>query len=377
MYINSKDKEINILMWGPTQSGKTWLIDAFCHKVNIINGKLLEPAGEFRLSLVNEETRELVDVSDGLKKGATRDVDPTKYQFLRQGRKSDLRFEVSTHQHSIILIDAPGAHTTERTFRAPLEKLGTEQQIDQSSANTDDPTQPFDEDKNQGDQNGVSPDDVTQAKIVQGLIRSAEYIVLLLDLGAMNDPKEYLKDLNILRSNLKGKKRYIAACLPKVDKFGTGVDHINSDVEVLRGAVDGRFQNEGKKVLKVLDDMINQDEHELLLCASSAVGFINTDNRRVQPNWDKSNNEIMNLDEWNPQGVELPFFWLFQQIELDRLQKPFDLSHGLFQRWFGMYKIIRQEEYITYREMLDDAREHVRMDKQAVDQIVSTRIQTF
>ena len=391
MYGNTEDKDISIVMWGPPQSGKTWLIDAFCHKVNIINEKLLSPAGEFFLSLKKyEQPDELVevDVSDGPDINPTQNVKTTEYQFQRQVKKSGLRFEVSTHQHSIFLVDAPGAHTTEQTFRdarstSDSDKFQNGQQngaVDVGSRIADN-----DNDISSQNQETSAPDEeaMAQAKLVQGHIQSANCIILLLDLGLSN-PNEFVSDLTALRNNLRGSKRFIAACLTKADRFGTGLEGIYN-VEVLRAAVDGRFQSEGKKVLKVLDDMVDRDEHELLLCAVSAAGYTKDKNNRITPNWglpegqqDQGKVEwLLNKDDWNPQGVEVPFFWLFQQIELVRLRKSLSVKGGWFQRWIGMYLDARRNDYIAYSKMLEDARNQIQMDQQTMDKILSTRIQTF
>jgi hypothetical protein len=107
--------------------------------------------------------------------------------------------------------------------------------------------------------------------------------------------------------------------------------------------------NVGEKILGVLKEL--RAKHELYLCAVSATGtYMDKDNKK-KANIDEATKVIIDETNWRPENVEKPFFWLFAQVEKDRLAAP--LQNGIFYKAFSKdFSKARLEQYVEYKDLL-------------------------
>jgi len=124
------------------------------------------------------------------------------------------------------------------------------------------------------------------------------------------------------------KGRSVAICVTKVDLLGVQ----GRDPWQLIEAYFGQ---------DMLMQLRNFQAHLLMeTFAVSAAGFLESSGR--QPNYDLVNKSLLASDQWNPHNVEAPFFWMFENIERQRLAKN---SNRIVRSLFGKS---RQKEYIPY-----------------------------
>ena len=317
--------ENKIAMWGPTNAGKDWLFKAFPQELLWYNRKY----PDFRYELFYPDP----DGGDNLQRvypvppqerdnrlGVVPSVHPEDYEFIfRRSIVKELDDEshrISAYSHYIKIQNDAGGNLIDfidnrvqfeqtyiRVVTSPYvfiildpifsPKLAISTQPNQASEVINDPTLDDDvlERMLQDDQSslqGHSP------LAESGGLRKDQYHSLLRML------------LDILADHPLP-KRYLAVCMTKMDQ------------ESLSGEPWGLLQQVfGDQIYQLFN--LNRTTFEIEVFASSAAGYRLYNHRNV-PNI--VNNQIADVNQWIPINVAAPFFWIFQQLELQNLtQRP-------------------------------------------------------
>jgi hypothetical protein len=106
-----------------------------------------------------------------------------------------------------------------------------------------------------------------------------------------------------------GQRRNIAVCMTKVDQLG----YLDTPWDMLQ-----------LRHGPILVDLLRQRKqfHNIEVFATSSAGYIQKDGSWV-PNFD--NGGLLKPDLWKPVNTAQPFYWIFEQIELERVRKGFIL----------------------------------------------------
>lgn len=301
-----------IALWGLPGSGKTWFLQAFKRRISILNRRLVQTGCE--LSLIDMGTRESATRDDELNIQPTQTVSMHEYMFVRKHRaySQSVGFsdEVSSHSHLIRVIDDAGANIVGGPSVVP------------------------------------SAVDFAITHFEQ-----AECIVLLLDEGNLGEDKaELLTHLKTLRHTIHSdrKPRYIAACIAKTDILGFGLE--NGDPKALFSRKFGR--QVGQSIVNLLENGFHYDDkHRIEFFSVSAMGYLKQNNNRV-PNINAAKDGLGDESRWEPVNVELPFFWLFNEIEMSRLNSS-SSSRILTSLYQKAYYAARTKAYIPYKKLLE------------------------
>jgi len=286
-----------ISIWGPAGSGKTWLLNAFANKVWQYNTSYQS------FSLFDSSGQRFIP--DGLASSATTDHTYEGFKFHRRLHQSLSGSSISSYSHEIILMDAPGDETTGHMLKVSdtsnnrAHVHATRQSLLSSDAIL------FALDPGLGYSNIWSPppydesNEFTPPPALYSSEDTSTYEVLF----------EYLSELlHLIMGRDSQKVPYLCFCITKADKYGTSLDTKNFDELVLR-IFGSDFQTNFRQLLATLPD------EKVARFVTSSVGyFVRYDGKRV-PNYDISSGILMDNKAWNPQGTELPFFWIFEQIE--------------------------------------------------------------
>jgi len=132
----------------------------------------------------------------------------------------------------------------------------------------------------------------------------------------------YISFLGMLFSALKGKNN-IAVCLTKMD------------MENYRGKPDQILEKRyGSELANIIKS--ESDNHKIRTFPTTAAGYLQLP-EGITANY--LNGAIREPGRWTPMGTACPFFWLFEQIERNKLESDQSLRS-------------RKNSYIGYPEML-------------------------
>ncbi len=309
-----KLNELQMALWGPPTSGKTWLLEAFGRKLFLMN-EVLEEKNRFALSLYDMNRRRDV-VGDGRFPEPTGDAtiaqNLVKYRFVRRGLGKGFQYEASTCCHYVDILDNPGGATIQETEEEAIRESVRIQQ------------------------------------------RKAKNLILVLTKDDNLDSQEYLAKLRDLRrefNRVEGQRR-IAVCITKADEIGGPGLVFSSDPQALLPLV---FSDNHEQVVEFFDDLLSvEDGHDVAYFAVSASGYTGTGD----PNIDPISGNLVDVDAWHPINVEEPFMWLFDRIERDRLRKSHEQQMGLFYRLFKQQMSdARLEARVSYSDMINWVRD--------------------
>ncbi len=312
----------SVAIWGPTRSGKSWLIRAFA-KTIVDKYKGQFDGLTYSLEKISLEgsrplSSQFLDVAD---------ISPTAmeesfiYKFERQRTDTNFAHSISSFTHELNLIDMRGADLIDSVLRP-------EKHEDTLSVLADadvilialDPL--FEKTENL-----MLVDD--DAKIFD-----EEYSELALRPGI--NAKQYTetieKLLHIIDSLRPDKQRYYAVCLMKSDTLFKGSFYYNPT-----GLIERYF---GKKMVDILKSV---DPKYLQTFVVSSAGFLKI-REIISGNF--SNGRLLDSDSWKPYQVEHPFFWAFEQIEMGVLREQFSKT------WWSKLTInSKLKKYIHYPKL--------------------------
>lgn len=283
------DEQLNkIAMWGPTGTGKTWFINAFGRKLKDYQDdpdffyELLEGDNILHEVLQNsqqEKTEIPVSVKPSETKNikATEDIQDHVWIFRRRSKKTTTAHSVSSFSHAIHVADNKGQNTIE----------------------------------------------LKNNRAVINLVNSANFIVMMLDptklstvsgdLGSQISPSDYANVVdNLFQAFIVNphSKRHIAICVTKIDQL-----HVKQ-----RDPWELILMYFEKEMYEVLQKYNRNENFSLETFAVSAMGFLR-DGTNMIPNYEVSNGQLLNPGEWKPYNVDAPLFWLFENLEKQRLRR--------------------------------------------------------
>lgn len=306
-----------IALWGPTGSGKTWLVQSFARRLQELTAR----DKDFTYALVNEAGQPIY-ATNPPPVGGTRRIEDHIWFFYRRPKGVTKAQILSAHAHSINVHDDRGLSTVELVERATVMSITQSPyvllmldptllpqiRIQLTGSPPDSTPTPDQQLLNTESINAPSSDAGSQAQIqTQG--DYAEKVALLLQ-TLVEEPKE---------------ERCVAVCLTKLDLLGVKKRSPWQLIEAYFGS----------SMHQILESYKREIEMEAF--SISAAGFADG-----KPNWNRQTNEVDFPDKWKPYNVEAPFFWLFDKIERRRLNS----SGKMLNR--ALFRDDRLKHYIPY-----------------------------
>lgn len=326
-----------IAFWGPSSSGKTWLMQSLARSLQRINQD--DPEFEYVLAqpevLAQAQTNALA--SQAPQNQATADAYDKVWLFQRKvsPEHDTPAHRLSAHSHSIVVRDAPGELLLQGTNSAVMVPLRDAQcviavldpsLIDTTITTPASTTQPERANPTQGLAAlfGAS----AAAPTTPGLSPAPT-----IGLGAafqytQAQYTQMVTNLLLLLSGTPRPERHLAICVTKIDQLNVQGRDPWQVVEIFFGA-------DMHRLLKSYASKM----HIEVFCVSAA-GYL--DAYRQQPNYDPGTHGLLSPERWQPFAVETPFFWLFRYLERRRLAQ----GGGRLPRWY--FKQDRLERYIDY-----------------------------
>ena len=300
VYRTRKPFETSVVLWGPTASGKSWLINAFAWN---IQRKYKESGSGLEYKII-KKLDDFFPPDLTIAPMATEREIRISFQFERSKVSNDYYQSLSSFSHEIHLYDFPGESS-----------IGM-----------------FDEDN--------------MFYYTQNIFNStdADIVIIVLDPTRITytdlpDPEKYLytqhqyaemvrKLLNILEKADPAKQRLYAVCITKADVIPNSI-YLHPD-----GLIEMFFGNEMLDALKI------PPKENIQTFTTSSFGFLPG---TTQANFDQFSQRIKNPESWQPYGVEYPFFWAFESQEKALLKNI--LSNGVLGKFTFWNKI---RHYIPY-----------------------------
>ncbi len=308
-YQKRYDDISKIAMWGPTGSGKSWLIHAF--------GRTL-----LKYSMADADFLYEITDRDGLplelyglpNVKPTSSIEDQVFLFRRRGKKISEAHRISSHSHQISIIDNKGSNllslddmaTSTSLINSPNIILLLDTSLPRRAHFVD-------------SESGADREDVLE---------------ITNDVPFLFSPEEYRsvesKLLQLLTGSFNGERR-IAVCLTKVDLLRLRGRDPTELVKMFFGA-------ELFSLFKEYSSMPNID---IEFFSVSSAGFIR-DSSGIKPNFDIVTGNLLEPQSWEPYNVEAPFFWFFENIERKRILQS---GNSFASRLFGNSRL---KEYISY-----------------------------
>ncbi len=280
---NSEFKS-RVFVWGPIASGKTWLIDSFIRKVNLIEDALSYQAySEDGTELWIEDSSGIRVTKYSLDSGPTTNIEFDEYTIHRVSPG------IGQHQACRIqALDGPGGWVTGQVGLA----------------------------------SNIQEDDGSDLSYKMAL-QDADSLLVIVNSGYMGmtasdqdyslshfDPSlagaQFEHALDTLLSSSRKKNQKVFLCFTKSDEHGQGM----AGEEFMFGRL---FGIHSRSISRKLDSLGKNAPVFFV----SAVGFFHDPietNGRSQPNFDPANNKLIREKLWIPENVELPFFEILDDL---------------------------------------------------------------
>ena len=315
-----------IAFWGPSSSGKTWLMQSLARSLHRIN----EDDAEFEYVLAQPQALTAISPSAAPQNQATSDAYDKVWLFQRKVRPEfdTPAHRLSAHSHSIVVRDAPGELLMQGNSNVVMVPLRDAQcvitvldpsLIDTTAAEAA-PAQAEPAAARQGLAALFGGAAAPAAAPAPGYGVSFQY--------TQAQYTQMMSNLLQLLAATARPERHVAVCVTKVDQLGVQGRNPWQVVEVYFGA----------EMAQLLRSYASRMRIEAF-CVSAA-GFL--DDAREQPNFDPGTRSLLSPDRWQPFAVETPFFWMFTHLERRRLAQ----GGGGIPRWY--FKKDRLDRYIGY-----------------------------
>jgi hypothetical protein len=300
-YITKSKRLFNVsaALWGPVASGKTWLVYAF--------GRTLQ-------TKYNREIDGLVYELETVNKSdfSHQPDDPTMgtevfvFKFSRSRTLENYSQSISSFRHEIQIFDNQGGNTT-NPFKS----------------------------------NSDYPPNIRNTAILD--ITHADIVVIVLDPRHTfyGENKTFLKTeysrlvrelIRYLESDKNNHNRYYAVCITKADVIEGGI-YINPDA-----LIEAYFGEDMINALKI------PDPKRIKTFTTSSAGYLINHGREISNvGLCMDGTGLLDVENWQPYGVEFPFFWAFEEIEKQSLKDRFQNS------WWKRLNLRRYlKKYIPY-----------------------------
>ena len=322
-YANTNHQE-SIALFGPTQSGKDWLIRAFAKEIEKINQRR-DQLFFYELMQVQRDNS-LVPAIAYPPSGtaATTEAEDYLYQFTR--RAVNNRYQCYEHTHNIIIQNDSGGSLVSTILNADIFATTYHRLINarnliiiiappESSSNKFQQTTPRDEVSSKIDDliGRQSRQERSDSDFLPSIATHASWSV-----------DDYQRFITLLfdalsRSNMAVGRRNIAICFTKIDQ--TRIQREDSE-KVFYSFFPG---------LRSLVQLKRKTDNVEFFQTSSA-GFINSTDelgRMIQaPNITGSN--LRDEARWSPFGTTRPFFWIFESLEREYFERNYGGLRAIF-----------------------------------------------
>ena len=273
----------DMAVWGPTGSGKTWLLQAF--------GRGLQQCKDdphFSYHLIS---RNLLPLTSSLPQSnnPTQNAEDRYWHFARRPRKNTPAHRESAFTHEIALHDEAGQVLVDAVDQPDQQNLT---RLTLQSA------------------------DAILALLDPTLLQGSPLAVAQLS-STLYSQQEYLKMILALADLLASRDQpgYLALCVSKVDLTG-----LRRPPEAL---VEIYF---GQQMLELITDNTHPNL-SIRAFACSAAGYY-SENGYEHANFNSQTGDILYPARWQPYQVTSPFFWLFEANESQRREKHFFGENG-------------------------------------------------
>lgn len=267
---------LSVSLWGPPGSGKSWLYAALLARVR-------------ELSLEDSSLNlELLENGRGIPPVFPRHRSPTaslmEHALVLTRRPDQWKWSspVNCHSHRLRLTDFPGQATLD-ILDAPERVAAAKVIFDE----TDLAIVILDPTRLRKTRPKKRRDVYPMQMVIEDYVR---YLWVLLD---------------HFSSNHKNRETWIAICITKVDRMPSPSDDPWEILQVKFGA----------QMMSVVREFQNRSGPKIRLFSVSAAGFLDED--FAQPNY--SRGRIKDKTQWSPWRVEMPFFWVLDEVERARL----------------------------------------------------------
>lgn len=296
----------DIALWGPTGSGKDWLIRGFAKELEYFNREY----PDFSFELYDDDNTPIITVppSDQSVPGTIESEDFV-LKFVRRpsSPKPDHPHIISAHTHNINIHNDKGANTIaglidqktyEQTFRTIMNSqyvivvLDPTYIVRGSNENKLLPENSNGETSSMGSNTGDALPSIAQKKIYT----ADEYTQLV----------QYL--LLALAKEESVKNRHLAICLSKMDKKGVR----GNSWDLLKRLFGQNMYDLLKHYRQVF---------EIEVFATSSAGFKKTKNSLGTKSSNEDKGKLIDPSAWQPVNTALPFFWIFENKEKEKLNE--------------------------------------------------------
>jgi hypothetical protein len=314
-----------IAFWGPSSSGKTWLMQSLARSLHRINQE--DPEFEYVLAqrAAQRTGQAAVSAFQAPQNQATSEAYDTVWLFQRKVRPEyeTPAHRISAQSHTIVVRDAPGELLMQGVNNIVMVPLREAQCVivllDPSLV----------------DSTATLSPQAEAAAPAQGLAAlfgsSAAQATAPVAGSYQYTQAQYTQMVSNLLSSLASAARpdrHVAICVTKVDQLGVQGRSPWQVAEVF-------FGGEMAQLLRNYANKLHLEAFNV-----SAAGYL--DENRQQPNFDPGTRSLLSPDRWQPFAVETPFFWLFTHVERQRLAG----GGGRVPRWY--FRRDRLERYIGY-----------------------------
>lgn len=262
----------SVALWGPVASGKSWLINAFAQTLLTQYTKPIEGLRyEFIGTNLNFWEYYLSNLSQTPESTFPNIPAPMTFRFERHRTTGNRREALSSFAHEINIYDYSGEFSTDDS---DFRKI-------------------------------YLPDILTS-------LATTDIIIVTLDPQNQLPKDNYINMIRQLFDTLEkanpNKRRFYAICLTKADTVPGG---INADPD---GLIDLLFGPEITELFKVVSK-----KHAICSFVTSSVGYI-PGTEKPNLSREEFSISISDKEHWRPYGVEYPFFWAFESIEMMRIR---------------------------------------------------------
>jgi hypothetical protein len=307
---HNQPEETDIAVWGPTQSGKDWLLRGFAKELDFYNNNERYSNGFLfeLLEITDDGSRQVIAAPP-------HDIAPTAkekdyvYNFRRRAIRQDEAHQISSHMHKINFHNNAGANLLgaaanqskyESAFipilRSKYLLIILDSTINQSANDMGIRT----ENDNDLETNIRQRPDINKEEYLR-------ILAMLLQL---------LADSSI-------RDRQLAICMTKMDMTGSAGSNPWRQLETIFG----------QKIYNLINRYRGTFNIEAF--ATSAAGYYYNDNNQHSANF--IGGQLIDAERWNPVNCAAPFFWIFQGIEIEKIRS----TSNFFNREYNLNRYIK------------------------------------
>lgn len=277
---------MSVALWGTSGSGKTWLVHAL--------GRILHTKYQREVDGLVYELETVNKLNYSFQPNeATSGTHSYVFKFERSRTLENLSQSISSFKHEIQIFDNQGSET-----------------LDQKVKN-------------------MAILSIAHADIVVIVLDPTYYIYGENSFLKEEYPKLVRELIRTLESD-NNRKRYYAVCITKAD-YIDGAVYLNPDA-----LIEMYFGEEMTRALKI------PDPNRIKTFTTSSAGFIIRNEREI-PNISDELGNLSDVENWQPYGVEFPFFWAFEELEKQSLKDSAQKS------WWKKLNVERNlKKYIPY-----------------------------